>query len=169
VFISPLFDAPSGSALVWTYTTWDASCTGSIFASTAYITLNTAVFAPMPSASVSTQTTVKTGVFISCCTLPADPTIYLVAPTRTDPSQAPKGYDNLKILPHIPYINERQPYSRTDYIALKNLCLDNWNEWGSQICGNTSWSKTFGPPSISSNESNTSGFIRVDARTLATC
>ncbi len=44
--------------------------------------------------------------------LPDDPTIYLVAPTRTDPSQAPPGCDNIKILPHIPYINDEQPYTR---------------------------------------------------------
>ena len=31
-----------------------------------------------------------------------DPTIYLVAPTRSDPSTAPEGCDNLQILPHIP-------------------------------------------------------------------
>ncbi len=55
--------------------------------------------------------------------LPDDPTIYLVAPTRTDPSQAPPGFDNLKILPHIPYINERHPYSYEDCVALKDLCL----------------------------------------------
>lgn len=62
--------------------------------------------------------------------LPDDPTIYLVAPTRTDPSQAPEGCDNIKILPHIPYINERQPYSRADYVALKDLCLDKLERMG---------------------------------------
>jgi len=56
--------------------------------------------------------------------LPDDPTIYVVAPTRTDPSQAPPGCDNIKILPHIPSINDRNPYTREDYIALKELCLD---------------------------------------------
>jgi diapolycopene oxygenase len=55
--------------------------------------------------------------------LPDDPTIYLVAPTRTDPSQAPPGCDNIKILPHIPYINSKHPYTREDCIALKDLCL----------------------------------------------
>ena len=55
--------------------------------------------------------------------LPDDPTIYLVAPTRTDPSQAPAGCDNIKILPHIPYRNDLHPYTREDYIALKELCL----------------------------------------------
>jgi diapolycopene oxygenase len=55
--------------------------------------------------------------------LPNDPTIYLVAPTRTDPSQAPPGCENIKILPHIPYINEKHPYTREDCLALRELCL----------------------------------------------
>jgi diapolycopene oxygenase len=62
--------------------------------------------------------------------LPDDPTIYLVAPTRTDPSQAPEGCDNIKILPHIPYINEERPYTREDYVALKELCLDKLERMG---------------------------------------
>ncbi len=62
--------------------------------------------------------------------LPDDPTIYLVAPTRTDPSQAPSGCDNIKILPHIPYINEQHPYTREDCIALKELCLDKLERMG---------------------------------------
>jgi diapolycopene oxygenase len=62
--------------------------------------------------------------------LPDDPTIYLVAPTRTDPSQAPPGCDNIKILPHIPYINEEHPYTREDCFALKELCLDKLERMG---------------------------------------
>ena len=62
--------------------------------------------------------------------LPDDPTIYLVAPTRSDPSQAPSGCDNIKILPHIPYLNERNPYTREDYAALKELCLDKLERMG---------------------------------------
>jgi diapolycopene oxygenase len=62
--------------------------------------------------------------------LPDDPTIYVVAPTRSDPSQAPPGCDNIKILPHIPSINERNPYTREDYIALKELCLDKLERMG---------------------------------------
>jgi diapolycopene oxygenase len=62
--------------------------------------------------------------------LPDDPTIYVVAPTRTDPSQAPPGCDNIKILPHIPSINDRNPYTREDYVALKELCLDKLERMG---------------------------------------
>ena len=62
--------------------------------------------------------------------LPDDPTIYVVAPTRTDPSQAPPGCDNIKILPHIPSINDRNSYTREDYVALKELCLDKLERMG---------------------------------------
>ncbi len=62
--------------------------------------------------------------------LPDDPTIYLVAPTRTDPSQAPVGCDNIKILPHIPYINKKNPFTREDYLELKELCLDKLERMG---------------------------------------
>lgn len=62
--------------------------------------------------------------------LPDDPTIYLVAPTRSDASQAPAGCDNIKILPHIPYINDRHPFTREDCIALKDLCLKKLERMG---------------------------------------
>ncbi|MBD3322793.1 MAG: phytoene desaturase [Chitinivibrionales bacterium] len=56
--------------------------------------------------------------------LPTDATIYLVAPTRTDPSQAPEGCDNLKLLPHIPYVNDTNPVSHSDYEALAEKTID---------------------------------------------
>ena len=49
--------------------------------------------------------------------LPKDPTLYVVAPTRTDPTQAPEGMDNIKILPHIPYITDA--IQKGDYEQLK--------------------------------------------------
>jgi diapolycopene oxygenase len=55
--------------------------------------------------------------------LPTDPTIYLVAPARTDPSQAPEGCENLKILPHVPYIQDN-PFTREDYALLRERVLD---------------------------------------------
>ncbi len=51
--------------------------------------------------------------------LPTDPTIYLVAASRTDPTVAPAGCDCLKILPHIPYIDDENPLTREDYLAFK--------------------------------------------------
>jgi diapolycopene oxygenase len=62
--------------------------------------------------------------------LPDDPTIYLVAPTRTDPSQAPEGCDNIKILPHIPYLNDEHPYTLQDCVALKERCLEKLERMG---------------------------------------
>lgn len=62
--------------------------------------------------------------------LPDDPTIYLVAPTRSDPTQAPDGCDNIKILPHIPYINDRHAYTREDCVQLKERCLKKLERMG---------------------------------------
>ncbi len=62
--------------------------------------------------------------------LPEDPTIYLVAPTRTDPSKAPAGHDNIKILPHIPPLNPERPYTHEDYVALKDRVLDKLERMG---------------------------------------
>lgn len=62
--------------------------------------------------------------------LPDDPTIYLVAPTRTDPSQAPSGHDNIKILPHIPYINNQNPFTKEDCLVLKNKVLEKLERMG---------------------------------------
>ncbi len=61
--------------------------------------------------------------------LPQDPTIYLVAPSRTDPAVAPEGCDNIKILPHIPYIQDN-PFSDDDYLQLKERVLDKLERMG---------------------------------------
>jgi diapolycopene oxygenase len=52
-----------------------------------------------------------------------DPTIYLVAPCKTDPAQAPAGCEIIKILPHIPHIDPDQPLSADDYWALRERVL----------------------------------------------
>lgn len=62
--------------------------------------------------------------------LPPDPTIYLVAASRTDPTVAPEGCDCLKILPHIPYIDDAKPLTREDYMALKERVLDKLERMG---------------------------------------
>lgn len=62
--------------------------------------------------------------------LPEDPTIYLVAPTRTDPSKAPAGCDNIKILPHIPPIDPKNPLRHDEYIALKDRVIDKLERMG---------------------------------------
>ncbi|WOV87366.1 NAD(P)/FAD-dependent oxidoreductase [Sporosarcina oncorhynchi] len=55
--------------------------------------------------------------------LPDDPTIYLVNANKTDPSQAPAGHENLKVLPHIPHIQDK-PFTATDYARLEERVLD---------------------------------------------
>ena len=62
--------------------------------------------------------------------IPDDPTLYVVAPTRTDPSKAPDGGDNIKILPHIPPLREGSGITHDDYVALKERCLDKMERCG---------------------------------------
>jgi diapolycopene oxygenase len=62
--------------------------------------------------------------------LPPDPTIYLVAASRTDPTVAPPGCDCLKILPHIPYIDDAHPLTRDDYLAFKERVVDKLERMG---------------------------------------
>lgn len=62
--------------------------------------------------------------------LPPDPTIYLVAASKTDPTVAPPGCDCLKILPHIPYINDEHPLTRDDYLAFKERIVDKLERMG---------------------------------------
>ena len=62
--------------------------------------------------------------------LPQDPTLYVVAPTRTDPSKAPEGCDNIKILPHIPPLEEGSDITHEDYVALKDRCIDKMERCG---------------------------------------
>jgi len=62
--------------------------------------------------------------------LPHDPTIYLVCASRTDPTVAPDGRDCLKILPHIPPINDTHPYTHEDYLGLKERILDKLERMG---------------------------------------
>ena len=62
--------------------------------------------------------------------LPEDPTIYLVAASRTDPTVAPAGCDCLKILPHIPYIDDKHPLTREDYLVFKERIIDKLERMG---------------------------------------
>lgn len=62
--------------------------------------------------------------------LPGDPTLYLVAVTRSDSSQAPAGCDNIKVLPHIPYLNDEHPCTREDYLAFKERVIDKLERMG---------------------------------------
>lgn len=54
--------------------------------------------------------------------LPEDPTIYLVNVNKTDASQTKPGHENIKILPHIPYIQDT-PFTQEDYLNLRERVL----------------------------------------------
>lgn len=62
--------------------------------------------------------------------LPEDPTLYVVAPTRTDPTKAPEGCDNIKILPHIPPLEEGSGITHDDYLALRDRVLAKMERMG---------------------------------------
>lgn len=61
--------------------------------------------------------------------LPDDPTIYLVNVNKTDPTQALPGHENIKILPHIPYIPD-EPFTEEEYGALRERVLDKLERMG---------------------------------------
>lgn len=62
--------------------------------------------------------------------LPEDPTIYLVAAARTDPTVAPPGCDCLKILPHIPHLRDDRPLEQSDWLAMRERVLDKLERMG---------------------------------------
>jgi diapolycopene oxygenase len=63
-------------------------------------------------------------------TIPEDPTLYVVAPSRTDPSVCPEGCDNIKILPHIPYLKNQDNPPPEAYLALRDRVLQKMERTG---------------------------------------
>jgi diapolycopene oxygenase len=63
-------------------------------------------------------------------TLNEDPTIYLVAPMKSDPNLGPQGSEIIKILPHIPVIDPNHPFTDEDYNTFKNHVLDKLERMG---------------------------------------
>jgi diapolycopene oxygenase len=59
-----------------------------------------------------------------------DPTLYLVAPCKTDPSQAPEGCEIIKVLPHIPHLKEKNPFTKADYLAFRDRVLEKLERMG---------------------------------------
>jgi diapolycopene oxygenase len=55
--------------------------------------------------------------------LSEDPTIYLVAPCKTDAAVAPPGCEVIKVLPHIPHLKDDEPFTTEDYAALRERVL----------------------------------------------
>jgi diapolycopene oxygenase len=62
--------------------------------------------------------------------LSEDPTIYLVAPVKTDPSQAPAGCEVIKVLPHIPHLHPDNPLPQEEYLAFRQRVLDKLERMG---------------------------------------
>lgn len=61
--------------------------------------------------------------------LPDDPTIYLVNVNKSDETQTVPGHENIKILPHIPYIPD-EPFTPAQYEALQERVLDKLERMG---------------------------------------
>ena len=61
--------------------------------------------------------------------LPEDPTLYVVAPARTDRSQAPAGCENIKVLPHIPHLQDLR-FTEQEYASLRERVLDKLERMG---------------------------------------
>lgn len=59
-----------------------------------------------------------------------DPTIYLVAPMKTDPNQGPDGHEIIKILPHISVIDPKKPFTSEEYNNFENYILDKLERMG---------------------------------------
>ena len=62
--------------------------------------------------------------------LSKDPTIYLVAPVKSDPGLAPENCEIIKILPHIPHLNPHKPLSQDDYMAFRERVLTKLERMG---------------------------------------
>jgi len=54
---------------------------------------------------------------------PRDPTVYICRSTRTDPTQAPPGHDNLFVLVNAPYLSDAFDWERQS-LAYRDLVLD---------------------------------------------
>lgn len=63
-------------------------------------------------------------------TLSPDPTIYLVAPVKTDKTLAPKGCEIIKILPHITHLDDQHPLTQEDYSLFQERVLDKLERMG---------------------------------------
>jgi len=63
-------------------------------------------------------------------TLTDDPTIYLVAPMKTDKTLGPIGHEIIKILPHIPVIDDDLPFTDEEYAAFKTYVIDKLERMG---------------------------------------
>lgn len=77
-------------------------------------------------------------------TLSEDPTLYVVAPCKTDPGQAPEGCEVIKVLPHIPHLDSPARLTESDYQALRERVLIKLERMGlrnlrSHIISESNW------------------------------
>lgn len=62
--------------------------------------------------------------------LPTDPTVYVVIPTRSEPSLAPRGCDIIKLLPHVAHITDRRRCGPPQYARFRELVIDKCERMG---------------------------------------
>ncbi len=92
--------------------------------------------------------------------LSEDPTLYLVAPVKTDPAQAPDGCEIIKVLPHIPHIDRNKPLQHQDYMAFRETVLIKLERMGlTNLRKHIICEETWTPLDIQANYYSTQGSI----------
>lgn len=92
--------------------------------------------------------------------LSEDPTLYLVAPVKSDPAQAPAGCEIIKVLPHIPNIDPDKPLQHEDYMALRERVLIKLERMGlTDLRKHIICEETWTPVDIQSRYYSTQGSI----------
>ncbi len=61
---------------------------------------------------------------------PRDPSLYVNCPSRTDPSVAPPGCDNIFVLAPIPHLTDQQKWDTTQIARFKDKVYDKLEGWG---------------------------------------
>ncbi len=92
--------------------------------------------------------------------LSEDPTLYLVAPCKTDPAQAPVGCEIIKVLPHIPHIHPDRPVTEEGYAMFRETILDKLERMGlSDLRQHIVTEETWTPLDIAARYYSTAGSI----------
>ncbi|MEY2699804.1 MAG: hypothetical protein RIQ52_559 [Pseudomonadota bacterium] len=92
--------------------------------------------------------------------LSEDPTLYVVAPCKTDPAQAPEGCEVIKVLPHIPHLEDPARLTDADYQALRTRVLEKLERMGlDQISHHIVSESTWTPLDIQSKYYSNRGSI----------
>ena len=59
-----------------------------------------------------------------------DPSIYVVAPMKSDSTLGPKDHEIIKVLPHVPSLSKERDFSQADYDAFRETVLDKLERMG---------------------------------------